>query len=134
MSDLSPDTIGFAVEPITNCPHIPPYTVEEIDYIHTPCQTCQDKVENWHCLFCKSVQCSRYRQGHMKEHVEESQHCVCISFSDLSVWCFQCDNYITHKDLEPIKYKLYVSKFGQEPPRGSSNNASGSSSSGSNLQ
>jgi uncharacterized UBP type Zn finger protein len=89
---------GYAVEPITNCPHIPHYTLDSDNHFQTPCQACQDATENWQCLFCKAVYCSRYIQGHMKQHVEgNSGHCVCISYSDLSVWCFQCDNYITHE-------------------------------------
>lgn len=92
---------GFAVEPITNCPHIPSYTLTtEGQHIlfHTPCQACQDTRENWQCLHCKAVYCSRYIQGHMKRHVEHHEgHCVCISYRDLSIWCFQCDSYITHE-------------------------------------
>lgn len=86
--------MGFAVEPITDCPHVPVYTIDSVDYIHTPCQTCNDTTENWYCLHCKAVYCSRYCQGHMKQHVDETKHSVCISFSDLSAWCYQCDNYI----------------------------------------
>jgi uncharacterized UBP type Zn finger protein len=88
---------GYAIEPKTNCPHVTTYIMDDIDYLRLPCKSCQDIEENWLCLTCKGVYCSRYRQGHMKQHVEETNHCVCVSFSDLSVWCFQCDNYIIHK-------------------------------------
>jgi uncharacterized UBP type Zn finger protein len=89
--------IGFAVEPITDCPHIPSSIVKGESYF-TPCQACQDTKENWQCLSCNSVYCSRYCQGHMKQHVTENpNHSVCVSYSDLSVWCYICDNYITHK-------------------------------------
>lgn len=95
----SQDLVGFAVEPITNCPHIPDYKTNEKgpDLYHKPCQSCGDTKENWQCLHCQSVYCSRYCQGHMKQHVEDvPEHSVCISYSDLSVWCYECDNYITH--------------------------------------
>ncbi|KAI7886399.1 uncharacterized protein EV154DRAFT_485149 [Mucor mucedo] len=121
--------MGFAVTPITDCPHVPAYVVDEVDYLHKPCQSCDDTTENWHCLHCKAVYCSRYCKGHMKKHVDETDHCVCISFSDLSVWCYQCDNYILDESLHAIKHKLYVLKFGQEPPSGSASGNDGSSSS-----
>lgn len=94
------DLVGFAVEPITNCPHIPTYKINEKgpDLYHKPCQSCSETNENWQCLHCKSVYCSRYCQGHMKKHVQDvPEHSVCISYSDLSVWCYICGNYIIHK-------------------------------------
>ena len=36
----------------------------------------------------------RYVKAHMREHFETSGHCIGISFSDLSVWCFACESYI----------------------------------------
>uniref|UniRef100_A0A804PSH2 UBP-type domain-containing protein n=1 Tax=Zea mays TaxID=4577 RepID=A0A804PSH2_MAIZE len=27
-------------------------------------------------------------------HEEETGHCLALSFSDLSVWCFSCDSYL----------------------------------------
>lgn len=91
------EQFGYSVEPIADCPHIPSTVIKEDSY-HTPCQACQDTTENWQCLTCNSVYCSRYRQGHMKQHVtENADHSVCVSYSDLSVWCFKCDNYIRHK-------------------------------------
>lgn len=33
----------------------------------------------------------------MAEHnTENPSHCLALSFSDLSVWCYECDYYITH--------------------------------------
>ncbi|ORZ25841.1 hypothetical protein BCR42DRAFT_401033 [Absidia repens] len=108
--------IGFAVEPITNCPHLPASTANHQVHINQPCKDCGDSVENWQCLTCDTILCSRYRQGHMKEHVENSGHCVCLSYADLSVWCFNCNSYVTHQVLEDLKHKAYVAKFNQEPP------------------
>ncbi|KAL0077159.1 hypothetical protein F4703DRAFT_1882452 [Phycomyces blakesleeanus] len=85
--------IGFAVEPISDCPHIPetiPLSVSKAPV----CANCGDKKENWQCLTCGSILCSRYINGHMSEHSTEAGHSVCLSYSDLSVWCSQCESYI----------------------------------------
>ncbi|KAI8341704.1 hypothetical protein BC941DRAFT_499263 [Chlamydoabsidia padenii] len=58
----------------------------------------------------------RYRQAHMVDHVEHSDHFVCLSYSDLSVWCFACDSYVTHQTLDDLKHRAYVAKFNEEPP------------------
>ncbi|KAI9498792.1 hypothetical protein BDB00DRAFT_799526 [Zychaea mexicana] len=127
---------GFAVEPITTCPHIPASITAEV-FINTACEVCNEPQENWQCLTCNTVRCSRYRQGHMLEHFETTaDHAVCLSYSDLSVWCFICENYIANKALDEIKHAAYLAKFDKEPPVTkplvvqSTNGASGSSSNG----
>ena len=64
---------GFAVAPIDNCPHVNASTVNEslcLDKIkqcgslmEQPCEVCNDKTENWFCLSCAKVFCSRYVQA-----------------------------------------------------------------------
>ena len=41
------------------------------------------------------VFCSRYVQEHMLFHSIESQHLVTLSFSDISVWCYACEDYVS---------------------------------------
>lgn len=41
--------------------------------------------------------CHRYVKGHMKQHYSETNHCIAISFADLSLWCFECESYIDHR-------------------------------------
>lgn len=93
----------FAVEPITNCPHLPTSTTSHPVHIHQHCQACDDTIENWQCLTCDTVLCSRYRQAHMQDHVKDSGHFVCLSYADLSVWCFACDSYVTHQVNETTR-------------------------------
>ncbi|KAK3093700.1 hypothetical protein FSP39_019032 [Pinctada imbricata] len=89
----------FAVSPLRWCPHLE--TVKPIpdDGIDTglPCETCGDASENWICLVCYKVYCSRFVQEHMLMHGLETQHLMCLSFSDLSVWCYGCDHYIDNE-------------------------------------
>ena len=81
-----------------------------------PCGECGDCRENWVNVADGKVLCSRYVSGHMLDHVMAAKvsaaaagtggvdgtgtgteaavnPCVAISFSDLSVWCFECDSY-----------------------------------------
>lgn len=45
----------------------------------------------------------RYKEGHCLSHSQETGHCLALSFSDLSVWCYACDNYLDHAKLYPVK-------------------------------
>lgn len=71
--------------------------------------------ENWLCLMCRKVFCSRYVNGHCVDHWKESGHCIAASFADLSVWCHECQSYIKDtKTLQPIMSKLEEIKFGND--------------------
>ncbi len=99
-----------------------------------PCVDCGNVGENWLCLECGEVRCSRYVKGHNAAHVAASanpQHACCASFSDLSFWWCgqaggaaggcrrltrrrsnQCDSYIVHDTLMPYLHGLHAAKFG----------------------
>ena len=49
------------------------------------------------CLECGAVFCGRYVKAHMLAHGESSGHNVVMGALDLSVWCYACDAYITHR-------------------------------------
>lgn len=86
----------FAVMPLKNCPHIS--TVNEVPAngidITTPCSECASTVENWICLQCYTVNCARSINQHAVQHAEESDHPITLSFTDISVWCYDCGAYI----------------------------------------
>jgi len=67
--------------------------------------------ENWLCLHCGVVRCSRYVNGHCKDHAVESGHCIAVSLEDLSAWCYQCSAYLTHPSLDGTLQKLESLKF-----------------------
>lgn len=50
--------------------------------------------------------CGRHVKGHMREHHEKTGHSFVLSFSDLSVWCYDCDAYIDNKVLSRVQLKL----------------------------
>jgi uncharacterized UBP type Zn finger protein len=52
------------------------------------------------CLKCGQVCCSRYIKGHMAIHASETKHGLGVSFSDMSVWCYDCNEYIDNPDID----------------------------------
>ena len=90
----------FAVTPIIECPHcIPIENIAPLSEfseltITTPCKDCDHTKENWICLKCKVIGCSRYVKSHMVAHNEECKHPIALSFADFSYWCYECDSYV----------------------------------------
>ncbi len=118
IASFSTDTCTpFAVVPLTYCPHLE-YVKEQtqIKYdISKPCSIydCGEPSENWICLTCNKIYCSRYINNHMVEHYEKLRHPMALSFSDLSVWCYECDSYVHNQILNEAKQFAYMSKFGK---------------------
>eukprot|EP01116_Phalansterium_solitarium_P010471 TRINITY_DN2528_c0_g1_i1.p1 TRINITY_DN2528_c0_g1~~TRINITY_DN2528_c0_g1_i1.p1 ORF type:complete len:497 (+),score=55.70 TRINITY_DN2528_c0_g1_i1:502-1992(+) len=105
-----------AVYPRRDCPHV--------DRIQQPsgnidlsasCAGCQATGENWACLTCYQVNCSRYVNGHNLAHFQATGHPICLSFSDLSFWCHECQDYIVADILTPVYLAAHINKFGVEP-------------------
>ena len=107
----------FAVIPLNYCPHLE--DIKNINYdqnnfdVKKPCIRCKDPKcsENWICLTCEQIYCSRFVKGHMVEHWEEHSHPMVLSFSDITVWCYECDSYVHNGILNQPKQLAYSSKF-----------------------
>jgi hypothetical protein len=80
--------------------------------------------ENWLCVTCSCVRCSRYVNGHFKDHWHNTKtglrtgrgnigHCIAVSLEDLSVWCYECNAYLNHSSLRPLLKQLEDEKFGK---------------------
>ncbi|CAD7926675.1 unnamed protein product [Amoebophrya sp. A120] len=110
----------FAVEPKDDCPHVGECARNVTDYADVKlasakCPSCDEPDENWLCLKCKGVFCSRYKNEHALFHfLENDSHYVCLSFSDLSFWCYACDSYVVAPELLPIRKHFEAEKFGGE--------------------
>lgn len=116
------------MHPKTDCPHV---KVEQINATHKlldtlkgmilpgVCKECQSQEENWICLVCNGVFCSRYVKGHMSEHNKTIKHEIALSFTDGSIWCYDCDSYITSTPLTMLQIKFSSIKF----PDGDDSNA-----------
>lgn len=137
---------GGPVVPIHNCPHILDHVKVTIEQLPSPptaeCTHSDDDGpsgtfkserteqgscpggENWLCLDCGVVRCSRYVNAHALAHWQATKrhddngigHCVCVSLSDLSVWCHVCQAYLHHEVLDPILQELETLKFATEEP------------------
>jgi Zn-finger in ubiquitin-hydrolases and other protein len=79
--------------------------------------------ENWLCLHCGKIRCSRYVNAHGVAHWNETKeaeepdsfgHCVAISLEDFSVWCHVCGAYVHHPSLSLILRQMEALKFPQE--------------------
>ncbi|XP_077216503.1 histone deacetylase-like protein [Tasmannia lanceolata] len=109
------------VEARTSCDHLSTLSLD-LSHIPTPdspCSRCYHPAENWLCLSCKDVLCSRFVNKHMLMHYQETQHCVALSYSDLSVWCFSCDAYLDAQVILQLRsvYEIaHLLKFGVSPP------------------
>lgn len=115
----------FAVDPKTDCPHVIAGLGDTLNVdVATPCNKCNDGSENWLCLKCSAVSCSRYVKGHAAEHFEESGHVIAVSFSDLSIWCYACESYIKSPLLSTVWKAVYASKFPADAPAQDNNSAS----------
>ncbi|XP_065830679.1 histone deacetylase 6-like isoform X2 [Oscarella lobularis] len=112
------DATLYAIQPLAWCPHLPevaPVPRQGIN-VKDPCTVCGDVIENWICLRCYKVMCSRYANEHMIKHSSDEDHHVVLSFSDLSVWCYACDNYVDNEMIRAAKQSAHQSKFGEEMP------------------
>ncbi|XP_024924425.3 uncharacterized protein LOC107404469 isoform X2 [Ziziphus jujuba] len=109
------------VEARTHCDHLASLSS---DLVHIPapnahCNRCEHPDENWLCLCCKEVLCSRFVNKHMLHHFHQANHSLALSYSDLSVWCFCCDAYLDAQlipQLRPVYETAYLLKFGESPP------------------
>ena len=143
---------GGAIIPIENCPHVQLsenlIDIGSISALVNKCSHVQQcagtaatvpsggmkestnedgscpSTENWMCLHCGVVRCSRYVNGHSKDHYFQSAldsqkkndpnmgHCLAVSLEDLSVWCYSCEAYVIHHNLKHILNSLEKLKFG----------------------
>jgi len=105
------ENFGFAVVPLTWCPHLETVSDSIKVDVSAPCEKCLETKENWVCLACNAVACSRYAKNHMVDHNQRTEHQMVLSYSDLSVWCYGCDSYVNNEKLERVKMDAYKDKF-----------------------
>ncbi|XP_031393930.1 uncharacterized protein LOC116205453 isoform X5 [Punica granatum] len=111
-------TVPGQVEIRTSCDHLASLSPDllHIPAPDTPCNRCHHPGENWLCLFCKEVLCSRYVNKHMLQHFQQSDHSLALGFRDLSVWCYACNAYLDAQvilQLRGVHEAAYTLKIGK---------------------
>ena len=121
VEDITAATL-YAVEPLSTCPHLSSVRIPEAKAVDAKkaCGDCSHTPENWLCLTCHEVLCSRYVKSHMVRHYEREKHPMCLSYADLSVWCYPCESYVHNEMLMSVKRSAHLSKFGVDMPGPSS--------------
>ena len=56
----------------------------------------------------------RYKNSHCVAHSPSSGHCLALSYSDLSAWCYGCDSYVDNQLIYQVKNMAHRDKFGEE--------------------
>ena len=109
------------IVPLPWCPHLDLITKSppplNIDVQKESCEECGHVGENWICLICLTIHCSRYVNEHMLKHGDEKEHPLTLSFSDISVWCYVCNDYLDNPKLYPFQNVVHKSKFGEDMPK-----------------
>jgi uncharacterized UBP type Zn finger protein len=118
----------FSVRPKTDCPHVAALDLDKLlvdcsaSCTACACESLAVPKENWLCLSCSTVLCSRYERGHMKDHCEkQGNHPIVLSFSDGSIFCYDCvdeqsgekGTYIASQVLRDVSRAFELSKFGE---------------------
>ncbi|XP_049791629.1 ubiquitin carboxyl-terminal hydrolase 3-like isoform X2 [Schistocerca nitens] len=61
------------------------------------CAVCSSSESPWLCLYCGTINCGRYINGHAKHHSEQhSDHTLSMDCETLAVFCYTCDEFITN--------------------------------------
>jgi acetoin utilization deacetylase AcuC-like enzyme len=103
---------GGAVEPKSSCPHL--WSAFDFEFpsklsrrllFDEPCADCGSVQEEWICLSCCRVSCSRFVNGDAEMHwigtlERDVPHCMALSRRDLSIWCYACNSYVKHDALQ----------------------------------
>lgn len=129
----------FAVSPKYDCPHetyidhekfLEHLTATFSDITNTPCKACSlnenfnsdpSKFENWICLTCFEIYCSRFICSHMHKHNQDMNsnedipsgsncHNIAMSFTDGSFWCYACDSYVYSPFFQSVSHRFGILK------------------------
>eukprot|EP01084_Bolivina_argentea_P166930 289785_1 len=103
-NDMEVDQGGYVPARHT-CPHVLqsisiPDTLDGFPDLSLSTECNIDKcthTESWVCTKCHAIFCGRYGNQHMMKHKNEQKtHCIAMFCSDLSFWCYDCDDYLHH--------------------------------------
>ena len=71
------------------------------------CSGCDAKESIWICVTCGALNCGRYVNAHGLVHSEmNKKHSVCMETKDLSVFCYDCDDFIINDTADRLLENL----------------------------
>jgi ubiquitin carboxyl-terminal hydrolase 3 len=76
-------------------------------------QPVADKKErdNWMCLSCGGIYCSRFINQHAKQHWKKTKHSVTISLNTSACYCYDCDDFVDNEDeLSEFRQEIVTSQ------------------------
>ena len=67
--------------------------------------------DNWLCMQCGEIFCSRYINQHAKTHWERTKHNVTLSLNSSACYCYACDEFVDNEeDLSEFRQELTSSQ------------------------
>lgn len=67
--------------------------------------------DNWVCMQCGEIYCSRYVKQHAKSHWERTKHSVTLSLNNSACFCYACDEFVDNEeDLSEFRQELTSSQ------------------------
>jgi ubiquitin carboxyl-terminal hydrolase 3 len=71
------------------------------------CAVCHTTDSIWLCVTCGTLSCGRYVNAHGLKHKEKTKsHAVCIETKELSVFCYDCDEFIVNDTPDRVLENL----------------------------
>lgn len=65
------------------------------------CSECNDASSVWLCVTCGALNCGRYVSAHGLKHKEKTKfHSVCMETRELSVYCYECDEFVVNDTVD----------------------------------
>ena len=89
---------------LRHCPHVKDAPIVDAStvVIGKPCADCGAVGENWICLITGATRCSRYVNKCSLKHYEANpEHFLALSLSDLSVWSYKSEHYVSNAEVQP---------------------------------
>lgn len=109
------------------CPHLEwcgknthfPFTTLQGSNADYKCSSCDSSHSIWICITCGVLNCGRYVNAHGLKHAEKNKkHIVNMETKELSVYCYECDDFITNDTpdrlLENIRTVLLTKNLANE--------------------
>jgi len=99
------------------------------------CSVCHGTDSIWVCVSCGELSCGRYINAHALKHKEKTKtHAVCMETKELSVFCYDCDEFVVNDTADRFIEKLRGQILNMKLARESAQSTSSSGGAGRSLR